>query len=139
MTTSTHMRRKGCGWLRLAAALFAGTAQMLAQPTDGLLVHWNMDETSGLTVSDSSGNSRTGDLVNFLGDDTQWVEGKTGGAVQFTGTDYVALAGLPETTSTTWAAWVKLPASPNNGAVISSTFPGATAGHSLGFGSSRLK
>ena len=33
-------------------------------PAGGLLVHWKFDEGSGTTASDSSGNGRTGTLVN---------------------------------------------------------------------------
>ena len=45
----------------------------------------------------------------------------------------MAVSDLPEMTSTTWAAWVRLDKDSSYGAAISAAFDGAGAGHSLGF------
>jgi hypothetical protein len=129
----SHCRPLLC--LIFAAACLPIPPALLAQPAAGLRVHWKLDETSGATANDASLNNVAGTLANFPADDSQWVPGKNGGALRFANSSYVAAGGLAPIQSTTWAAWVSLTATPNNGAVISSTFAGATAGHSLGFGS----
>jgi len=53
-------------------------------PGSGLVAHWTFDEGSGNTAGDSSGNNKTGTLING----PMWVEGKVGsGAVSFDGKD----------------------------------------------------
>ena len=57
---------------------------------DGLIGHWKLDETSGTTAADSSGNGYDGILTNMAGD--EWCAGQVGGALQFDGyNDYVNL------------------------------------------------
>ena len=111
-------------------------------PPEGLVLHWPLDETSGATVSDSSGNGNHGELIGFPNDDSEWVAGAVGGALSVqpsavgsAKTDVAAVvSGLPAMTSTTWGAWVQLPLDPHPlGAVISATLEGAQQGHSLGF------
>ena len=55
----------------------------------GLVAHWKFDEKSGELAFDSGHNSNLGTLMNFDGDDSQWVEGKVGGAISFNGSNYV--------------------------------------------------
>ena len=55
----------------------------------GLVAHWKFDEKSGELAFDSGHNSNLGTLVNFEGDDSQWVDGKVGGAISFNGSNYV--------------------------------------------------
>ncbi|MCP4260905.1 MAG: LamG domain-containing protein [Planctomycetes bacterium] len=75
-----------------------------------LVAHWRLDETSGTTALDSSGNGLNG----TLGGDPQWVAGKIGGALDFDGDDYVDL-GAPDvfdfgTEDFTITAWIKMTA-----------------------------
>ena len=44
--------------------------------TSDLVAHWKLDETSGTTAADATG-SYDGTLVNFPGDDSQWIAGET--------------------------------------------------------------
>lgn len=54
-------------------------------PANGTLIaNWKMDEGSGSTVADSSGNGHTGTLNN-MNVSTAWVTGHSGNAVQFPG------------------------------------------------------
>jgi hypothetical protein len=53
-----------------------------------LVTHWKLDDGSGTTAFDSSGNGHDGTLVG----DPKWVPGKVGGALEFDGNgDYVEL------------------------------------------------
>lgn len=134
-TIQTIIQSRGNGSRAVATVLVIWMTAVAMSAQDisaGLQILWKLDETNGLTAADASGNGRTGDLVSFAGDDTQWVPGKIGGGLYLTNS-YVAVSGLPAINSTTWAAWVKLNTALNFGAVISATFPGANAGHSLGF------
>lgn len=76
--------------VRLGGAIlgsFLGLAPgLLAQtlPTDGLMARWDFEEGSGPTAQDSSGNGNDGTLDNYV-DDSQWVEGRFGGGLAFTG------------------------------------------------------
>jgi hypothetical protein len=78
--------------------------------TSGLSGHWKFDETQGTTAADSSSPNNPGELVNFPGDNSQWIKGQVGGALQFGGPDtqqYVRVADMPKPTSTlTVALWV---------------------------------
>jgi hypothetical protein len=49
--------------------------------TSGLSLWLKFDETTGLTAYDSSGNGLNGTLQGFAGDDSQWVAGRIGGAI----------------------------------------------------------
>jgi len=56
--------------------------------SSGLVGWWKLDETSGLTAADSSGNGNDGTLENMAGD--EWTNGILGGALEFDGdNDYV--------------------------------------------------
>ncbi len=76
------------------------------------LFHWNLDETAGSVAYDTSINAYHGTLMNM--DDSDWVPGKMGNALDFDGiNDYVAvgsvftgMAGKDLTVS----AWMKAPA-----------------------------
>lgn len=67
----------------------AGWAQSQSSLLDGLQARWDFDESSGLTAADSSGSGNNGSLNNFNGDDSQWIDGKWGGAIAFDGSNYV--------------------------------------------------
>jgi hypothetical protein len=75
-----------------------------------LVAHWRLDETSGTTAADSSGNGLNGTVEG----DPQWVAGVIGGALEFDGDDYVDL-GAPAvldfgTEDFTITAWIKMTA-----------------------------
>jgi hypothetical protein len=101
--------------LLLLVALRFSSAQ--AAITDDLAGHWTFDNTSGLTLTDSSDNANDGELRNFPNDDSQWVQGQIGGALNFRGPsarDYVSVPNYPKPTSTmaisVWAWIDKKPA-----------------------------
>jgi len=67
------------------------------------VVHWSLDEGSGTTAHDFSGNGNDGTLNG----DPQWATGKTGGALEFDGTgDYVEVARVVQD-DFTLMAWIK--------------------------------
>ena len=79
----------------------------VANAADPSLVGWwKLNESSGTTANDSSGNENNGTLMG----DPQWVAGKIGGALQFDGTDdYVEVPDSPSldiTDTITIVAWV---------------------------------
>lgn len=93
------------GWVRVATSnSFAVTS---GSGGSGLLGLWKLDEGSGSTTEDASGNGNSGSLING----PTWTTGKSGAALSFDGlNDYVqipASASLNSvTTSLTIAAWV---------------------------------
>jgi hypothetical protein len=74
-------------------ALSASEIQALAAPpasSSGLVLHWKLDETSGATAQDASGNGNPGTLSP---DGPVWTAGNLGGALDFNGAgDYVSRA-----------------------------------------------
>ena len=60
-----------------------------ADLSDGLIAHFSFDDGAGLALAENSGSGSTTDgfLVGFDGDDSQWVEGQVGGALEFDGID----------------------------------------------------
>ncbi len=74
--------------------------------TSGCLGWWKLDETSGLTANDSSGNDNHGTLNNMAGD--EWTDGAIDGALEFDGSDdYIAGIGDCPTSSFTVIGWAK--------------------------------
>ncbi|MHC5054213.1 MAG: LamG-like jellyroll fold domain-containing protein [Planctomycetota bacterium] len=74
--------------------------------------HWKLDETTGFTAGDSSGNGRDGALGGVLDFGTHSVAGALGGALDFPGGlgDYVTVTGYKGVTGSnprTVTAWVK--------------------------------
>ncbi|NJM96063.1 MAG: hypothetical protein HC800_01575 [Phormidesmis sp. RL_2_1] len=76
--------------------------------SNGLVAHWNFDETSGTQAEDSKGEN-TGTLTNMT--NRQWTTGVVGGALAFDGVDdYVEIAdssALDITETMTLATWIK--------------------------------
>jgi len=74
---------------------------------------WKLDETSGTSAADSSGNSRTGTLQNMAGN--EWDTGIIDGALEFDGTnDYISMprvsvleTGNSSTHYLSATAWIK--------------------------------
>ncbi|MDD3926772.1 MAG: LamG domain-containing protein, partial [bacterium] len=88
--------------------------QHAQQPITG---RWALDETSGTTATDRSGNGNNGTLTNMTTPDC-WVNGKIGKALQFDGVDDYVNCGsgssLDITDKLTIEAWIK-PADTNSG------------------------
>ncbi len=131
------------------ALLLAGAIQFPAAavdyPTNGLMFYWKLDEATGLTATDSSGNGRDGTFTGFPGDNTQWITGYTNGGVHFAPTVSGSTASgmaivspsLGTMTSTTWAAWCRVNTnSPNSFGNVIGVGIGVGAGHNLGFDTS---
>jgi hypothetical protein len=82
-----------------------------------LVGHWRLDEGSGTTVSDSSGNGNNGTIVNNPVWDTKWIAGVSGTALEFYGVgtatgngDYVEIKSSPSldiTGPTSMALWIR--------------------------------
>jgi len=75
---------------------------------DAPIAHWNFEEGSGTTANDISGNGNTGTLTSM--DDTDWVLGKPGWALDFDGnSDYVGYGNICQFDSSFSASvWVKV-------------------------------
>ncbi len=69
-------------WIALALFSIVGLDRAAA-PTSGLIGYWKLDETSGITASDSSTGGHPGTLSNG----PVWVAGQVGNALQFDATD----------------------------------------------------
>jgi len=77
----------------------------LCAAADGCLAYWKLDEVSGTTAADSSGNGHSGELQSG----PVWAQGRIGGGIRLSGDDMVYVPGLlgqPQTV--TIAAWVNL-------------------------------
>jgi len=91
--------------------------------TSGLAGYWKFDETAGDKAIDATTNKNDAALMNYPGDNTQWIKGQIGGALQFGGPDaeqYLIVADYPKPTTSftaslwtwaeslpTWASWLK--------------------------------
>ena len=73
----------------IISLLFIWPQACHADITKGLLAWWKFEEGTGTSASDSSGNGRTGTLVNA----PSWVPGMRGGGLQFDQTDKYINAG----------------------------------------------
>jgi len=86
------------------------TAQ-LAAPEYDPVAWWKFDEESGSTASDSSVNNNTGTLHNM--DDSDWIAGKYGNALEFDDNDYLTAPAHASmsfgTGSFSVALWIKKP------------------------------
>lgn len=73
----------------------------------GLVGYWNLDEGTGTTAYDNSGNSNTGTLSGS----PSWVQGKYGDALNFNAASnqYVSLASLPTSGTGSFSifSWIK--------------------------------
>jgi len=84
-----------------------------ADITDGLVAYWPLDEGTGTTTADKSGNGNDGTFIGAPG----WDSGKFGGALDFDGIDDVVDCGLaPElnfgTGDFSVSLWVKVSVDP---------------------------
>ena len=78
-----------------------------ADTTTGLQGHWKLDESSGTSAADSSGNGNTGTTSGS----PAWTTGQVDGALDFDGTNddvtVAASASLNDLTTITIAGWMK--------------------------------
>ena len=82
------------------------------------IAHWKLDEGSGTTASDSSGNGNTGTLLNG----PSWTTGKLNNSLSFDGVDdYVTLPdmGTVESYPFTFTAWFRSSSSDNDMTIVS--------------------
>jgi hypothetical protein len=98
-----------------------------------LLLHYKFDETTGFTVADSSGKGHNGTLNQTIGDGSEWVTGRLGGALFMNPTDggnddYVVTDGalaLENEDKFTFTFWAK--AAPGSG--VNPRIVTPTSGH----------
>ena len=76
---------------------------------DTTAAYWKLNESASAVAQDYSTNSHNGTLINM--DDSDWMPGKTGNALNFDGIDdYVVVSGfngITGTTNRTCMAWIK--------------------------------
>ena len=74
---------------------------------DGLVGHWKLDESSGTTAADSSGNNHHGTLTNMAGN--EWTSGEKNGALDLDGSNDYVDTGIADNaiTSITMSVWFK--------------------------------
>jgi type II secretory pathway pseudopilin PulG len=93
----------------VAAQVYIRSNPSLESENIDLVGWWKLDETSGTTASDSSGNGNHGTLIN-MGGSSGWVTGKDGGALNFDGrNDCVQVPDSPSFNiedQITVAAWI---------------------------------
>jgi hypothetical protein len=103
----------------------------LALPAAGSLVgHWKLDEGSGLSVSDSSGQGNHGTLINATA--STWTNGYSGGGLYFDGTTgagstYVTIPDAPSlriTNAISFAAWVRCDDTGRDAPILDKEGPG---------------
>ncbi|HIG30992.1 MAG TPA: hypothetical protein EYQ50_25605, partial [Verrucomicrobiales bacterium] len=111
---------------------------VITLPTEniGLLAEYLFDETQGLIAVDSSGNGNDGVLEGYADETGHWTSGRIAGGLTIADGGYVDIQFADLIQSTTWSAWVRLESDNDFQTAISAAFPGATAGHIMGFRSS---
>ncbi|MCW1923140.1 hypothetical protein OKA05_11300 [Luteolibacter arcticus] len=104
-------------YVGLAEVRFEGVVESI-NVASGLAGYWNLDETSGSTAADSSGNGNLGTIHNTSANGGQWTTGKVNGALQLRGAglgdDYVMVPPVETSPTHTMSlsAWVL--AAPNS-------------------------
>lgn len=107
---------------------------------NGLVGHWQLDETSGTTAGDASGNLLNGSMIGGLDAGTDSVDGKVSTSLLFDGVaDGIQVsnsASLENFTSLTLSAWVYPTAvgQSNGSRVISKSDGGNGDNYLLGYG-----
>jgi hypothetical protein len=92
--------------------IFTADAAVLRTPPNnlGLVGYWSMEDGSGSTATDFSGNGNDGTLTN-MDASTDWVSGKRGSALDFGGNDSQLVASsttsIDGSEEITISAWVK--------------------------------
>jgi hypothetical protein len=95
---------------------------------DRMVSHWTFDEKTGLVAKNSITAGKSGDLLGYPDDNSEWIEGKIGGALSFDGvSQYVVVPDYPKaTTAISVSAWVQS-AGANPDATIAANTGVATA------------
>ncbi|MDA2936242.1 DUF2341 domain-containing protein [Patescibacteria group bacterium AH-259-L05] len=95
--------------------------------SNGLVGRWKMDEGTGTTTADASGNGNTGTITGAA-----WTSGKYSNALDFDGTNDHVQAPLATTQIDNWTimAWAKSDTTTGNGGVVQVGGPGCT-GYSI--------
>ena len=81
----------------------------------GLQVHLPFDGADGNLTADASGNNRPGTLVGFESNQTTWIAGKIGNAIQFDGTNDWGSIPYSLDANFTIALWLKSTDARGNG------------------------
>lgn len=86
----------------------------------GLVGYWAFNDGAGTSATDSSGSGNTGTLTTM--DDTDWVAGKRGKALDFDGSsDYVSIASdLGASTNISVSFWIKPSSGSQQNGILSS-------------------
>jgi hypothetical protein len=97
--------------------------QTVTEATQPRMLLWRLNETTGTTASDASGNNRNGTLGTGIST-PHWSAGLLDGGIFFDGDDYITATGSPfafTSSSFTLEAWVKidLTNSPGTGMIVS--------------------
>src|SRR6185369_16684678 len=93
----------------MLACLVVGMWGLCESTPAAQAAYWPLDEGTGTTTADISGNTQTGTLTNS----PVWATGKIGNALTFNGTNQYVTAGTPanlanlQTTGMTVMAWIK--------------------------------
>jgi hypothetical protein len=117
--------------LALVAIAASGSAAHAADPT--LLVHFKLDETSGSTAADNSGEGNNGTVVSGASGPT-WTTGKSGNGLRVAGLSaagsrYVSIpwrSGLQTPGGITTLAWVRFDQIPNSNMTIAGRYTNGT-------------
>lgn len=105
----------------IAVILLLATNLLSGQISVKPIAHWSFDEGTGLFAADESGNGHDASLINM--DETAWVPGKMGTALQFDAIDdkvsveYDTVFDF-KTSSFTYSMWLKLTDTPFNGRLV---------------------
>lgn len=99
----------------ITAGLLLGALPVCAQDTtSNLVVHWKMDESSGTTAYDSSGNGYNGTVYGTA----SWQSGYIDNALYLDGSSYSRITGLAAWSNITLAAWANLSTADSGGAEL---------------------
>ncbi|MDB6121551.1 MAG: hypothetical protein JWQ71_544, partial [Pedosphaera sp.] len=110
-----------------AATSSVAAVQVTLFSITNTFAYWKFDDGSGTIAVDASGNGNTGTLLNFPGDNSEWVAGRVNGGLNFNpggvGQNVVTAPDSPSlnysnSLSFSLAAWVKGPAKQIAGAGI---------------------
>jgi prepilin-type N-terminal cleavage/methylation domain-containing protein len=117
----------------------AGTNPSLVSQAEGLVGYWNLDEGSGSTTADMSGNSNNGTWSGTAAGTSGYYSsgqvGKWAGAFDGS-TDYINIPNSPNnyfvsSGSYTWSSWINITSATSSGSTIFRKEDGSTKGYVL--------
>jgi hypothetical protein len=117
--------------------LLAGASTTLhADLADGLVAYYNFDDGTGLALAEITGTATAGELFEFPEDDSQWVAGQIGGALEFDGVDdFVIVPEYPlAETSFTVSIWGNADTAPTWGTLVKNWGQNVVGQFHLGLG-----